>query len=299
MKIVINKPKNWPILKNNKKIHVISPAFGVSDEETTKIKEFLADWQLEGIFFQAQKENDLKFLANSDYDRLQELKNALNSDQSDIIFCSSVGYGSARILPELLQLPKPKKNKLLLGFSDITSLHLAFNNCWNISSLHCPMLKQLATGKIDQKSIDFLHNILTKEESELSYDIRPFNKLAENLKNKQLPILLGGNLSLIQTSIGTNWQINKNGPYSMLIEEIDEESYRIDRMLNHLKNADIFDDCKAIFIGDISGIDNEKYLKQILESFIDKLNIPIFRIENIGHEKTNLAIPLEVEIFLQ
>ncbi|MDA7705246.1 LD-carboxypeptidase [Rickettsiales bacterium] len=296
MKLAIKRPNNWPILKNNSKIHVIFPAFACNNDEKLKIKQFLKNWNLEAIFYDAQEINNLTFLANSDQDRLNELKNSLNSDNSDIIFCASGGYGSSRIIPQLLQSSIAVKNKLFLGFSDITSLHLAFNNYFKIPTLHSPMLKQMAQGDIGQKSIDFLYQILTQQELELFYNICPLNDLAKNISNINLPQLLGGNLSLIQTSIGTNWQINKNGKYCMLIEEYDEKSYAIDRMLNHLQNANIFDNCQAIFIGDISKIENHKYLTEILNSFISNINIPIFKIDDIGHENQNLAIPLGVEV---
>jgi muramoyltetrapeptide carboxypeptidase len=296
MKITIKRPENWPILQNNQKIPVIFPAFGILDAEKQKIENFLRNWQLETVFYQAKYPNDLEFLANGDQDRLEELQNAFNDKNSNIIFCGSGGYGSARIIPELLKSDIYLENKIFAGFSDITSLHLAFNNCLNIPTLHSPMLKQIAKGKISDHSIEFLYNILTYKEYELSYNIKPLNKLAKNIGNITLPKLLGGNLSLIQTSIGTDWQINKKGDYSLLIEEYDEKSYAIDRMLNHLKNADIFSNCRAIFIGDISKIDNQNYLIAILDDFVNKLNIPIFNIDNIGHKRDNLAIILGQDI---
>jgi muramoyltetrapeptide carboxypeptidase len=161
------------------------------------------------------------------------------------------------------------------------------------------MLKQMSKGEINQKSIDFLYKILSQKDLQLSYDIEPINNLAKKIRTQKLPKLLGGNLSIIQTSIATNWQINNNGQYSMLIEEIDEKSYVIDRILNHLQNANIFDNCQAIFIGDISKIDNQEYLEQIIINFVNNINIPVFRIKNIGHNNDNLAIPLGVKIHLR
>tara|TARA_Y100000389_G_scaffold158294_1_gene159697 strand:- start:22506 stop:23402 length:897 start_codon:yes stop_codon:yes gene_type:complete len=295
MKIVINRPQNWPILEKNKKVNVIFPAFGILDTEKQKIKDFLKNWQLEPLFFIEKTQNDLHFLSKSDLDRFEELENALNND-INIIFCGSGGYGSSRIILQLLESSVKIKNKIFLGFSDITSLHLVFNNCFNYPTLHGPMLKQISKGEIDSKSVEFLYNILSQKKLELSYNIKPINDLSKNIKEQKFPKLLGGNLSLIQTSIGTKWQINNNGKYSMLIEEYDEKSYVIDRMLNHLQNAKIFDNCHVILIGNISKVDNQEYLEQILKNFANNINIPIFKIENIGHKKDNLAIPLGVEI---
>lgn len=296
MKIAIKRPKNWPILQKNQKIQVIFPAFGILDNERKKIQDFLKKWQLEAIFHQTNYPNNLKFLANSDQGRLEELQNAINDEDSNIIFCGCGGYGSARIIPDLLKSETSLKNKIFAGFSDITSLHLYFNNYFNIPTLHSPMLKQISNGDISEYSIEFLYNILTGEKSELFYNIHPLNEFAKNIGNITLPKLLGGNLSLIQTSIATKWQINNKDNYSLFIEEYDEKSYAIDRMLNHLKNADIFSNCQAIFIGDISKIDNQDYLIEILDDFIAQLNIPIFKIDDIGHKRDNLAIILGQDI---
>lgn len=296
MKIAIKIPENWPILQKNQKIQVIFPAFGILDKEKKKIQDFLKNWQLEVIFHQAKYSNNLKFLANSDQDRLAELQNAINDENSNIVFCGCGGYGSARIIPDLLKSKISLENKIFAGFSDVTSLHLAFNNYFNIPTLHSPMLKEISNSDISENSIEFLYNILTGKKSELSYDIYPLNELAQNIKNITFPKLLGGNLSLIQTSIGTEWQINKKGNYCMLIEEYDEKSYAIDRMLNHLKNANIFSNCQAIFIGDINQIDNQDYLIAILDDFINQLNIPMFKIDNIGHKRDNFSIILGQDI---
>ena len=83
----------------------------------------------------------------------------------------------------------------------------------------------------------------------------------------------------------------------MLIEDVDEEAYKIDRMLNHLKNANIFNNCRAIFIGDFTekaDRNNQYHLNQIINEFISQIKIPAFEIRNIGHGATNLSIPLGI-----
>ncbi|MBT4990083.1 MAG: LD-carboxypeptidase [Rickettsiales bacterium] len=300
MQLKINRPNIWPNLQDEKYVYVISPAYPNSPAEIDKITLFLKQWDLKPILFDFPSNNHEPFLAQSDKLRLAELKNALYGNESNIIMVSRGGYGSARILPELLKLESPQSNKLLIGFSDITSLHLCLNNHWGLSSLHGPLLNQCITDNINKDTIKNLFNILSGTNKILSYPITGLNNLAKDYQGEaELPPLKGGNLTLIQTSIGTPWGLDKESKFSMLIEEYDEPTYAIDRSLRHLLHAGTFKNCEALFIGDISQkpdtIDAES-MNYITQSFIPLLNIPIFRIKNIGHTKRNLAIPLGIPI---
>lgn len=298
MQLKVEIPKYWPSCRENNNISVILPSFFLANNELKKIANLLEKWQIIGDIKYDQ--NNEFFLAKSDEARLDELLKATNNEKSNFICAAKGGYGSSRIIKDFLSSTKLNKFKLLTGFSDITSLHLAFNNCLNLSTLHSPVLKQIANNEIDKKSIDLFKKIIFKEIEEIYYDIKPINNLP--IISSRIPKILGGNLTLIQNSIGTKWQINNNGEYSMLIEDIDEEAYKIDRMLNHLENANIFSNCKLILIGDIkekADKNNIFYLDYVIEKFTSKIDIPTFRIKNIGHGKSNLSIPLGVncEIF--
>jgi len=294
MQLSFEIPDYWPKLIKGDDISLISPSFALKPGEIASIKDLLTDWGLRPQIFPCKTPNHEAFLANSDEERLSELQKTFSCDNSKVIAANRGGYGAARILNDLLEGKKPQKFKLLCGFSDITSLHLAFNNCFKFSTLHCPVLKDIANGRINNKSIQLFKDILFGKIKILSYEVRPLNPA---LKIVNLPKLLGGNLSLIQTSIGTKWQINNNGEYAMLIEDVDEEAYKIDRMLNHLKNANIFNNCRAIFIGDFTekaDRNNQYHLNQIINEFISQIKIPAFEIRNIGHGTTNLSIPLGI-----
>lgn len=300
MQLKINIPEFWPNLENEDKIYVISPAYKANDVNQNDITKFLANWHLKPIFYENSEESQEPFLAHNDRCRFNELRNALTGDESNLIIALKGGYGSARLIPDLIAQVNPAKEKLLIGFSDITSLHLAFNNYFKLSSLHAPMLGQMINGTVSNESITTLLNILNKKSSAVSYPITALNQIALDLNAPQkFANLVGGNLSLIQTSIGTKWQINTQQKFSMLIEEYDEELYAMDRGLNHLIHADYFKNCEALFIGDISQKDNQidqNALEYLSQHLIKKLKIPIFRIENIGHTKSNKAIPLGLAI---
>ena len=120
----------------------------------------------------------------------------------------------------------------------------------------------------------------------------PLNAIAQNSIELE-GIITGGNLSVIQTSLATNWQINANNKI-LFLEEINERGYRIDRMLQHLSQANIFQKVKAVLFGDfIGGTEpaGNSLIEPVLKRFAEVNNFPIFRCENIGHGKINRALP--------
>ncbi len=300
MQLTIKRPTNWPSLKDEKRVYLVSPASGNSAEEISKMVEFLQRWNVEPILFDFPKPNEEPFLAQSDELRLAELKNALYGNLSSIILASRGGYGSARLLKNLLQMERPKPEKILVGFSDVTSLHLALNTHWSLPTLHAPVIKQCTEGKVDQQSVNYFFDALTDKNKNFIYPVTPLNKRAEAIRTTvNFAPLLGGNLSLIQSGIGTAWSIANSPAYSMLIEEVDEKAYAVDRALRHLQNAGLFNNCQALFVGDIEeklGADNQNHVPRTVKIFAETLEIPVFSLKNIGHGVTNLAIPLGVAV---
>ncbi len=292
MQIKIEIPNYWPKLSIGDYVSLVSTSFALKEYEITKIKQLIKDWGLNINISEFDNNNEPLF-ANSDINRKIELNNATKDSKSKFILATRGGYGCTKIIDEF---SFDHGFKVVSGFSDLTALHLLINNHYNKSSLHGPVLKQIVNNEIDDESIALFKDIIFGNINEIYYNITPINNI--KLKSNKLPRLIGGNLSIIQTSIGTKWQIN-NKPFSLLIEDIDEQAYKIDRILNHLKNANIFSNCHALFIGDIiekAHSDNKFYLDHIIKKFSQEINLPIFKINDIGHSKKNRSIPLGADI---
>lgn len=287
-------------LHENSVIELIAPASGIKNSD---VKKFISDVKnfisylgyvplVDENVIISDKE-DLYFSNILEY-RINSLKNSIYSDSSDAIWCLRGGYGSATLIPYLDELSSPKKNKILIGFSDITALHIYFNQKWNMPTLHYKVLTQLRDiSKIHEQEIFILKTILHKMESSVSYDITPINKLAENT-NLLSGKLIGGNMCIIENSIGTSWQIDTRDKI-LFLEEINEENYKIDRMLEHYKQSGILKGAKAIIFGDLLYKESEKnYIDQFsaLKRFIDSTDIPLYKIKDIGHGEVNLPILL-------
>lgn len=225
------------------------------------------------------KADNYRFFAGTESERLEILKQAIYSD-SDIIWALYGGYGTAHLLKNLPQ-SKPEKQKTVIGFSDITSLNLFTYQNWNWRPIHGPFASQLSNFDYRKKDFETLFDILQKKHKMYSID-----NIIGNCNIEQSEIT-GGNLSLIQTGIGTNWQINCENKI-VFLEDIDEKAYRIDRMLEHLIQADIITKAKAIVLGEFG---KQPKMHWVIENLKDKLrNIPIFTTNAFGHFKHNVPI---------
>ena len=229
-----------------------------------------------------------KYLAQTDAFRFQSIKKALLAKDSKAIWCLRGGYGSFRLWPELLKMPKPKSPKLLIGLSDVTSLHQFLNQKWNWVSLHASLLDRLGQGKLpDFVEKELLLNLSgVKVNNEFS-NLKPLNKYA--FSNKKIKgVVLGGNLATFMVSVGTSLQMKsqKNKKIILFFEDIGERGYKVDRFLNHLKQAQVFRSVSAVVFGDFTDCKEANGLDLVpetLKDFAETLKIPVFSGVQSGH----------------
>jgi muramoyltetrapeptide carboxypeptidase len=284
--------KPWQALKKNSIIDIIAPASGVTDAATIeKLKALLENWQLTPRISPDLFGPDL-LCANNDKNRFQQLKDALLNSSSQAIWCLRGGYGCTRLIPFLLKLNAPEKSKLFIGFSDITVLHVFLQQKWHWQTLHGPTLNQVIHRLIEKENIDELKEIIFGHLHELTYLLTPYHK--PTTLDSILAPLTGGSLSLLQTSLGTDWQIETKDKI-LFLEDVNEVAYRIDRMLQHLQQSGILTHVKAILLGDFTfttKIEEEKKILAVLERFAKEQNFPVLRCPGIGHGKKNRSLPL-------
>ena len=157
----------------------------------------------------------------------------------------------------------------------------------------------LAVDKFSAESIAAVKSMLFGETEEISFHGRPLNKLAEKEQHLQATIT-GGNLTLVQTSLGTDWQIDARNKI-IFLEEIGERGYKLDRMLAQLTQAHIFDTAVAIIFGDcLEGKEpkGSSLVQPVLERFAQDCPLPVLQIAGIGHGPTNFPLPLGTEAHL-
>lgn len=289
----------WNPLKKGDIIDIIAPSSGVSTEDLInyyeKVKKLFSRYDLT-----VRIPNDLidysknPFSSNSlDY-RTNHLVDALTNGASKAIWAIRGGYGAAKLLSRLKEIDRPITNKLLLGFSDITALHLFFENKWNFSTIHAPVINQLISN---ENLLKELEPIIFGREKIITYNkLSPLNEAAKEEISISATIT-GGNLSLVQTSLATFWEINAKDKI-IFLEEVHEQGYRIDRMLNHLNQAGIFKEAKAIIFGEITPQKDisPDLCPYAIKSFASEMTIPVVSLPMIGHDIfNNSPLPLGTE----
>jgi muramoyltetrapeptide carboxypeptidase len=282
--------KAWQPLTKGAIVDIIAPAGGCTPDALESIKNLLQNWQLNPRISSDLLGNDL-LCANSDENRLQQLQEALFNSESSAIWCVRGGYGCTRLIPALLKLKAPKNNKLFIGFSDITTLHLFLQQKWHWQTLHGPSANQVAHDRIDAASIQEFKKLIFGQLPQLKFSLCPLKVMSPAII--KAPVT-GGTLTLIQASLGTCWQIDAKNKI-LFLEEVNESAYRIDRMLQHLQQAGILKNVKAILLGDFippQNTNDTALTQAVLTRFAEEQNFPVFRIPDIGHGKTNRSLPL-------
>ena len=230
-----------------------------------------------------------RYLAGSDA-RRAELINLLFSDNTvKAIVCARGGFGSARILP-LLDFDLIRNNlKIFVGFSDISVLLTVFLSKCGIITFHGPMVTTL--GNADQESKDAMLYALT---TATPIEIFP-DKGVTIKKGIATGTLMGGNLSTLCHLVGTPYEPDLNGQI-LFIEDVNEEPYKIERMLFQMKLSGCLDGLSGLALGSFENCGSLDSIQMVMEKIFIDDEIPILGGFNIGHGNTNLTIPMGVSV---
>ncbi|BCA94758.1 putative carboxypeptidase [Legionella antarctica] len=290
------KIKKIPVLKYGDTVEVIAPASRCSDKQLIEMRELLESWQLNCIVKKDIFGPDL-LCANTDEARLKHLSQALQNPESKAIFCARGGYGSMRLIPGLIRIDQPQSPKILVGMSDITALQLYVQQQWGWPIIH----GAAAPDRFSPESIASLKSILFGATRYIEFSgLIPLNQYA--LINTTIESsVTGGNLSIIQAGVGTSWTLNGRDKI-ILLEDIGERGYRIDRMLEHLFQANMFQNAAAIVLGDFlegKEPDTSSLIHPVLSRFAEHCDIPVVQIKGIGHGCNNMPLPFGTDATLQ
>ncbi len=273
-----------PLAPGNK-ICIVAPGRKVSLLDIEDSISTFKDWELEVELGENLFSDQHSYLSGTDQERISDFQKALDDPEVKAIVCARGGYGSSRIIDQL-DFSKFKINpKWIVGFSDITCFHLACAKM-GIQSIHSVMPIQFSK-KEAIGSIESLWKTLFGERTKIKATPNTQNKLGKT----EAP-LIGGNLSLLVDSLGTSNEIDTKMKI-LLIEEIDESRYKVDRMLTHLKRAGKFEHVAGIGIGQMTEI-GESFLpfdESIERMVLEKIssNIPVAFNLPFGHEHPNCA----------
>lgn len=232
------------------------------------------------------------FYSNTDEYRANDLISALVDDRVKIIWCIRGGTGSIRLIPYLEEkLPAKLNHKIFIGYSDITVLHLYLQKKYGWQTLQGPMLEAIALEQYDRssESVVLLERFIFEQQDKMCVSS---TKLNEN----QLPVtriesqVIGGNVALVEASIGTLWEVDARGKI-LFLEDVGESAYSIERSLDHMTQAGVFNSVDAVIFGDFTQADSNDLMNLVLQRFAQSVSFPVFRAPGIGHGTVNYPLP--------
>jgi muramoyltetrapeptide carboxypeptidase len=237
------------------------------------------------------------YLAGSDTDRAADINAMFADDSVDAIFCARGGYGCARILP-LLNYDLIRRNpKVFVGFSDVTSLQLALWNRIRLVTFSGAMPSVDMADGFDSASEEHFWRVVSSK--------KPIGKLKQPWPLTHLQsgdaegVVLGGNLSVLTSILGTDYMPSLRGSI-LVLEDIGEATYRIDRMLTHLALATKRSRPSGIAYGFWSqdsrqhGTTPHRDVSEVLQERLDLSRGPVIADLMYGHEQTKFTLPFGV-----
>ena len=234
------------------------------------------------------------YLAGTDQDRAKDLMNMFQNPVIDGILCVRGGWGCNRMLPYLDFEVIASNPKILCGFSDITSLHLALWKKARMHTFHGPV----GTSSWSSYSTKYFKEVI--ENGGMPLYQYPENHGEDHLTiepGTTEGILLGGNLTVLSSLIGSEYLPDFTDAI-LYLEDVGEDVYRVDRMLTQLKLSGILKNINGFIFGKCTNCDagaNSLSLEQVFNDHISPLNIPAFYGALISHETDNSTIPVGIK----
>ena len=291
----------YSILKENDKIGLITPAGYITKQKLDNAIQNVKNFSLEAFYYNSVLDKS-GYLAGTDKNRANELHKMYADKSVKAILCVRGGYGTTRIL-DLLDYELIKNNpKPLIGYSDITALLFAVYKKTGLPGFH----GIVGASNFSEYSKDNFKDIFLNTQNEITICQPKNNKDNSYIINpgKTEGILIGGNLSILTSLIGTKYDIDWKNKI-IFIEEINEAPYKIDRMLTQLYQAGKFNDVRGIILGKFSKCDSEDFdtknedsfsLKEVILEKIRPLQIPAVYEFSFGHIKKQAIFPFGIKV---
>lgn len=237
------------------------------------------------------------YLAGADAGRAADLMQMFVRSDIDAIMCTRGGYGAMRILPLLDFATIRRHPKIFMGFSDITALSLALHAHAGLITFAGPMVAAEMAGPPLERTEVVMWDVLTGRATRLSARADGARTL---VPGRAEGTLLGGNLALACALVGTPHEPSWDGAI-LLLEDVGEPVYRIDRMLCQLKLAGVLERIAGAVLGRFTAItpaDPDRDLATVLDEYFRPLGVPVLMEFPFGHTPDKLTLPLGARVVL-
>ena len=290
-------------LKKGDNVFLLCPSSPIiPEEDIEKCKKIIIDLGFNPVIGKSLYENYGGYMAGKTEIRIEDLHEAFSRKDIKGIFCVKGGYSASQLLDKIDYELIKNNPKVFVGYSDVTNLHIVFNQKCNLGTYHGPMVKSNMINDFnDYTKTSFFEAM---EKNETRYE-EPENMPLSILTEGKMPsesisgVLTGGNMAIIVTTLGTQYEIDTKGKI-LFLEDVDEEIGSLNRMLTHLKYAGKFSDCKAVVFGNFVACkntytkENQYYeLLELLKDFFVDYDKPVIYGMESGHKKPYMfTLPL-------
>ncbi len=280
-------------LKQGDKVAIIAPSSPVSKENADGCKEAVISMGYQVVMGESAYKSVRGYAAGTGKEKAAEIMKMFTDKSIKAIWCIRGGITSSHVVDKLDYDLISRNPKIFVGYSDITNLHVVFNQKSNLVTYHGPMVKSNMLNDYDdftRKSFEQALNF----ESELTLQ-NPVGESFEVISGGTAEgTIIGGNLALLVSMLGTPYEIDTKGKI-LFFEDVNEKLSRVDRMIYHLKYSGKLDDIKGIIVGDFTNcqLDDPEYgLKELLKDELGNLDIPVMYNIKSGHCFPMSTIPM-------
>ncbi|MGA8114882.1 MAG: LD-carboxypeptidase [Actinocatenispora sp.] len=278
-----------PALIAGDRIVLISPSGPVWPQQTQRAIALLESWQL-SVAVGRHAYSRHGFLAGTDTDRLGDLHDALRDPSVRAVLCTRGGYGAQRIVDGIDASAVRGDPKIVLGFSDITALHLALWRSARLATLHGPAFTLAAEP--DPLTVAALRDALFSSAPVVVRSRADEPTREVTTAGRASGRLLGGNLAMLAATTGTLDAPDTSGAI-LLIEDIAEPPYKVDRMLTHLSRAGLLTGVAGVAVGQFTDCVGERpSVLDVLAERLHPLGVPVLGGLPLGHGTIRQTVPL-------
>jgi muramoyltetrapeptide carboxypeptidase len=284
-----------PYLQPNDQIRILSPSGAIDPLYIDGATKMLNSWGLQVSEGEFARTAYGRFAATP-LQRIADLQQALDDPEVKAILCSRGGYGLAQIIDSIDFSTFEKHPKWLIGYSDITILHNAITNL-GIASIHGPMSKPLTELSADTEQLTHLNNILFGQLPHYTFPAEPLNRTG-----KAIGKMIGGNLSVFMGMRGTGYDLDYSNTI-LFIEDIAEDPYKIDRMIQNLRYGGVLAQLSGLVVGQFSDCTEDPLMMQtiaeIISTAVADYNYPVCFNFPAGHVVYNLPLLMGTNAVLE
>ena len=274
----------------------------VPEEDIEKCKKVIIDLGFNPVIGKSLYENYGGYMAGKAEIRIEDLHEAFSRQDIRGIFCVKGGYSASQLLDKIDYELIKNNPKVFVGYSDVTNLHIVFNQKCNLGTYHGPMVKSNMINDFnDYTKSSFFEAMKNQKWKYEEPENMPLSILTDGNISSDIinGVLTGGNLAIIVTTLGTKYEIDTKDKI-LFLEDVDEETGSLNRMLTHLKYAGKLEDCKAVIFGNFAACkntytkENQHYeLIELLKDFFADYNKPVIYGMESGHKKPHMfTLPL-------